>query len=244
MRLEERWCAERLRAFLENGITRISIEPGADPPDIILLVGTERWAVEHTTLQQYADHGGEEISRPGVDGAAIKLVERLTVETARTRRSGWIMVIDGPLPRSDLRAIEKAARNAIEKNDSMLFAGISPRKSTLEQTSDANLRIQLISMLRPGSRIPGSVRLTADIQAQVNYALERILREKCPVLGAEIAYSRRALLLQNGNPLANSDNVARGLRKLSELATGIDMIFLLSVDATISLVWGSLPSVR
>lgn len=237
MRPEERRAAKRLKAFLEAGEHTVSYEQGPDPPDIVFHVDGVAWGVEYTQLFQYVDGGTGELPRPSIDAPAFYLEKRLRQRTEGQRKSGWILTLLGPINLKQRRAIEQAAEQAILNDDPSYFDGIHIDEVGLKRVQDDACTIHVISGLSASSRIPGSNRLTADIQGQIDYAIGRILDEKVSILKALSDYDKRVLLIERRYPFGNPSNVAQSIRSYAHPSIGVNLIFLI-IGESVTIVGG------
>ncbi len=230
MRESEKRAAERLKIFLQENRhpVRFEFESGSDPPDIVFDVDNSKWAVEHTQLHPYVDSGGNELSGLGVHSVAYNIKERLQKKTEGKRNSSWVLGIIGPLTSKQRSLIEEAAEKSILCDSIDYFADISEKQAILEQKSNGCNTIEVISALSGSSQLPNSNHPTANIQAQIDYAIERILKEKAPILTTLTNYDKRVLLIESQYIFARQDNVSQSIQTYSNLTGGVDLIYLVT----------------
>jgi len=232
VRPEERCAAERLKAFFETNGHIVSYKPGPDPhapPDIVFRADEATWGVEHTQLFQYVEGGNGELSRLDVTKPLCdRLKEQLLQETKGERKSSWRFFLLGPLNPKQLRAIKQAAKWAILKDDPSYFEDFQTDEVKLKRVQDDACTIYVICGLSASSRIPGSNRLTADIQGEIDYTISRILRQKGLRLEALSGYDKRVLLIDSEYFFADPANVAQAIRSSAALSSGWNLIFLIT----------------
>lgn len=98
--------------------------------------------------------------------------------------------------------------------------------------------LALMSMVSGAAKLPGSDEFVADLEASIQYAVDRMLEQKLPKLAGLTGYDRRVLLVWNDLSMAKSAEVEKAFRKhgLTE-ADGIDGVFFIEYGWTsISLI--------
>ena len=118
----------------------------------------------------------------------------------------------------------------IQKNLDKSSFRHSHGKVFLEKTDQENNQIIIISIPSPSSRIPQSDQLTCDIQGQVDFALKKILHDKCDKMGRLKNYDKRILLIENQYMFTTRENINKSLRKFVSLIKGIDEIWVMSLS--------------
>ncbi len=230
MRKEEKESAELFKKYLQKEYSDINYRSGNDPPDIVFEIDGFIWAVEHTRLFQYIDENGKKLSRVGVDKSIMNLERQLNNRLNKNLNSSWIISIDSPIKKKELKIIENRILEVIQKNLDESSFRHSHGKVCLEKTDQENNQIIIISIPSPSSRIPQSDQLTCDIQGQVDFALKKILHDKCDKMGRLKNYDKRILLIENQYMFTTRENINKSLRKFVSLIKGIDEIWVMSLS--------------
>jgi hypothetical protein len=86
--------------------------------------------------------------------------------------------------------------------------------------------VWLMSGVSGTDKLPDNGGFVADIAASIEYSIQRILKEKLPILKDRvIGYDRKLLLIWNDLPLAKSAEIAKALRTRSLDNQHLDAIF-------------------
>lgn len=229
MREEEKYCANKLREYLVSQGYNAVFKDGSDPPDIEFTVDGHRWAVEHTQLFQYVE-SGKELSRNYIDATNLAVEPRLLEKTNGKRKSGWRLALYGHIEPKKFKLIERTAIKSIIADSIDPFSIISSQLAELIKVEDSNCQIIVYSMLPPSSKVPKSKSLSADIQATIDYAFQRILTSKAPTLGQLKEYDKRVLLIQSQYMFVNNSNLTKSVSTHIALKNGIDKIFLITSE--------------
>ena len=197
--------------------------PGDDPPDLVFEVENRgHWAVEVTELHQYLQMGDKTESRATVTEPLLKMCERVQAMVFGDLNKQYLIDGLGPVTKPPLRDIEKRAAAYIRSG------------RTDEQTLDdhGNIRIRTItSPVRVGWMIgldataPGPTgSLSADVRSNLEFALDRVLSAKLPVLATLTGYSRRILLIWRDYLFAEPEMLKDILATHSLTADKVDTI--------------------
>jgi hypothetical protein len=236
MRNEEKYCAIELQDHLVYQGHVASFKDGSDPPDIEFVVDGKLWAVEHTQLFQYVEQSGEEASRAKIDSINLAVEDRLRAKSEGNRKASWLLALYGLIPSSDLRLIEDAALASILADSTSLFSTVSNHLAELRRVDDSKGRLFVFSMLSPATRVPKSAKVSADIQATIDYAIQNIFKAKAPTLSQLTQYHNRTLLIQSQYMFCDARNVGNAVSKYSLLRNGIDNIFLVRPEGVSQIV--------
>ena len=179
MRKEEETSAELFKKHLQKEYADVNYRSGSDPPDIVFEINGCKWAVEHTRLFQYVDEGGKTLSRVGVDKSIINLEKQINNRINKNLNSSWIISIDTPIKKNELKIIEDRILEMIHKNLGKSSFKHSNGKIYIQKIDELNKPLIFISIPSPSSTIPQSDQLTCDIQGQIDFAIKKILTDKC-----------------------------------------------------------------
>lgn len=226
----EEFAAKALSSFLKEIGLEVKWEEGEDPPDCVFLVGKERWAVEETQLHQYIQLRGDAVSRLAVDRPLEAMCERIAGTKPRAN-TDYVVSVFGPVNEC-LVDIEKAAVEYIRSGE------------TEPRDLDDNGRARIIGLTRPAKvtwmvGIDASVRagdgksLGADIRANVQFAVDRIMEAKLPRLRALGGYDKKILIISNGYLFADAECVAVALRNHNLSDGRIDSVLLIGSDGVV-----------
>ena len=127
-----------------------------------------------------------------------------------------------------MKIIEDRILEMIHKNLDKSSFKHSYGKIYLQKTDQLNNQITIISIPSPSSRIPLSDRLTCDIQGQIDFAIQKILNDKCAKMRKLKNYDKRILLVDNHYMFTTKENVNKSLRKFKSIIKVIDEIWILS----------------
>ena len=166
-----------------------------DPPDLVFEVeGLGRWAVEVTELQQYFDQDGEPSERTTIEQSLLRICDNVRAKIGNELQRTYWLNINGPVARKSLRKIERRAIDYVQSG------------KTEEEVLDNNGRARIKTFPSP-PRFVGTVgldqsvrggdgeSLIADIHANHQCSLRRILKEKLRRLKNLTMYQRRILLI-------------------------------------------------
>jgi hypothetical protein len=230
MRESEEISAKILSAFLKKAGYKVYFEDGDDPPDINFYVARKKWAVEHTQLHQYTDFNGNEISRIGIDSKLFSFEKYINQKFKNELEYQWILAINGPITKNQILKIEQEVVNILQKEKNKKPFKHSNKLYSIEKQINKNPKIVIFSMLSPSSRIPESENLTCDIQGQINYAVDRILRLKRPKFQRMVSYDKRVLLIENQYMFSTQENVTTGFSAYPGSLKEIDSVYLINYE--------------
>lgn len=224
----------------------------------------ECWGVEVTGLFQYADWDGKESNRNNIEAPIERLCERLKSQLPPSTTTGYVIFGSGPheadLPKIESRALEhiRSGRtdqefldfpesfatfeHILKKNpgDPRLSASVEKMAKEHSRFSIAAITkpIQVVwgAMLDGSARIPGTDKMLADINATLEYALERILKKKLPRLKKLTGYRRKLLVVWNSYYFADATRVKEILDSYSLSDQEVDSIFFVDDSSTLHLV--------
>ncbi len=235
LRPEELQSAEKLKHFIISQGYEVNYEPGEDPPDIVMKVGDEKWSVEHTSLHEYVEADGDELSRVGWGEMVLELGQRVLRATEGKRKAGWSLTVFGPFGKNVLNEIEKAAVEAIATDDPDYFSRqIYPDREYLNSTlkditltryEDDSRGFVISQGFRSLSLLPEQRGLVANVQARTDYAVNRILKNKTSKLVDIKGYDKLVLLIENRDFLIEAIFVENSLRNKSDFASFFNLIF-------------------
>ncbi len=103
-----------------------------------------------------------------------------------------------------------------------------------EDNDKGNHRVVLFAGPGGADTVPNSSNLVADVDATLDYSLERILAAKAPRMKQVCGYDKKVLLIWNTIPFATAENTKSALAKHN--TTVFDAIFLLEGTNQITLL--------
>lgn len=228
LRREEQFAAERLQQALIHLGVKSTFEPvDKDPPDVVFEVeGLGRWGVEVTALYQYIGKDGEPESRAAVTEPLIAMSERAQAQVADLTNSDYLITGMGPLRSPGLREVEKRA-----------VAYIRSKRSD-EEALDDDKRIRIRRQTSPvrvrwaigldGRTMGPTGKMAANIEENVKVAIDRILKEKLPILATLTGYDRKMLLILKQYHFTEPEMVSEILSARSLTREQVDTIFLVT----------------
>ncbi len=220
-------AANALQGMLAKLSFKSAWKPGADPPDLEFeveeLSGT--WAVEVTELHQYFDRAGKAESRASVDRPLERMCERVQARVGELRNHRYLIVANGPIHGTALRAVEEAAEHYVRSGNT--------EEVSLDKDGRVRIRAVLSPVhvsymigLDPHQLGPGGQTLVADIRSNLSFALERILAAKLPRLAPCTGVNRRVLLIWSEYFFAEPALVREILREKDISKEQVDSILL------------------
>lgn len=185
---------------------------GDDPPDLVFEVeGLGCWAVEVTELQQYFDQNGEPSERTTIEQSLLRLCDNVRAKIGNELQRTYWFSINGPVAHRSLRKIERRAIDYVRSGkteEEMLDNHGCARIKTFPSPPRFVGTIGLGQLVRGGDR----ESLIADIRANHQCSLRRILEKKLRRLANLTMYQRRILLIWNsyyfGDPVTVRDALA------------------------------------
>jgi hypothetical protein len=202
----EEQAANLLKERLIKSGYQAEWQPGDNPPDLVFEVnGLDQWAVEVTELRQYFDQNGEPNERTTIEQSLLRLCDKVRAEvSSELQRTYWLHA-NGPVVSPSPHIVGQRAIAYVRSG------------KTEEEVLDNHGRVRIKTFSSP-PRFVGTVgldqsvrggdgeSLIADIHANHQFSLNRILEEKLPSLACLTMYQRRVLLIWNsyyfGDPLA------------------------------------------
>ena len=243
MKSEESKCAEMLKVFLDSEGHTVSFKNGPNPPDIVFHVGPEVWGVEHAVLCQYVSGQSTdlrrskstslremEISDAEIYAAGQRMKKNLEQRTDGRRQASWDVLMYFPIAKAHLRLIENEIVKAILDDDQAHVENLHDSRVHVHRSERSGFEIQMGTGFYYRSTLPGSSDSSSDVQATVDYSVERALRRKQPTPSIARGFDRYVLLLQPSYYFADADHVSWTLQHNLTLTTAFDDIFL--VDGT------------
>ncbi len=228
MRKEEEVSAEVFKKHLQKEYSEVNYRSGNDPPDIIFEIDGSIWAVEHTRLFEHIDKNGKSISRIGIDKPLLNLEKRLNIKLNKNLNSSWIISIESPIKNKEMNKVENRILEEVQKKLAKSFFNHSNGKVYIEKINQKNNQILIISIPAASSKIPQSDKLSCDIQGQIDFALKKILNDKCEKMDRLTNFDRKILLIQNQYFFTTKENIMKSLHKGESQIWGIDEIWLLN----------------
>ena len=239
-RRREKYCADKLFQFLtEAGIT-CEYSRGPDPPDFIFNVDSDRWAVEHTRLEERVQGAKRAISREHCTQADFQVVERLRERLGDNVNGEWYLKIQGPLQKKDRYFIEAAAYKAISEANEDLFRDILIQSSpglidqlynddlvTLDRTAKTGSFICCGSGLAFGSKIPDSNKSVSDILAVNTDSVNSMIQRKKPkLLKMQDQYDLIVLLLESHLTFGDHRRIHEIMKQKEDDLKWVDKVYL------------------
>jgi hypothetical protein len=191
----EEAAARALAKLFEDLKRPTTWNPGPDPPDLEFEIdGDGRWGVEVTELHQYFEKAGAEESRAAVDRPLIHMCERIRSQVKDQENSHYLLSVNGPIETPSPREIEERAVRYI-RSGSREEQVLDEKGLVRIRAITSPVRVSYLVGLDPEARNADGLTLTANIRATLEYALNRVLAEKLPILRELSEYDRRVLLI-------------------------------------------------
>jgi hypothetical protein len=223
---KERPAAEALVKLLTELGREADWEEGEDPPDVIVrLKDKERWGLEVTALHQYFETDTGERSRKAVENPLVQMCEEIKAHVADIENAQYLLTGTGPIEKADREKIVREAEAHI-RSGSTDPTDLGSHGRIQIRTVKSPVPVSYMIGLDPVARTPGGGRLVADIAANLNYALDRILADKLPVLRQLTAYDRRVLFIWAEHFFAEPDTVRGILDSKRITSEDVDVILL------------------
>ena len=92
-------------------------------------------------------------------------------------------------------------------------------------SDDGGNGLWLMSSVSGGDRLPNNSGYIADVQASVEYGVDRILAQKLPKLTPVTGYDRKQLLVWSDLPLGSADEVEKAFARHDLASTCLDGVF-------------------
>jgi hypothetical protein len=237
MKENERRAADILNAFLAGKFSlKVSWKPGENPPDFVFMVDSEQWAVEETQLHQYIQLRNKPESRQAIEEPLARMCERIRATAKPAANRDFIIAVLGPVEDKKLGDIEQAIVEHIR-------SGQLERKQVADSVNvevvPSEARIEYMIGLRTGVKAADGQAVAADIHANLDFALNRILDQKLPRLEKLEGFKRRILLITSAYLFAEPGNVRDILHSRQITAKQCDTVLL--IDGSGGVHWVADP---
>ncbi len=220
MKENEKRAAELLNGFLTGKLNlKASWKPGDNPPDFVFTVNSEQWAVEETQLHQYVQLRNKPESRKAIEEPLASMCERIKAEAKPTPNRDYLIGVFGPIEDKKLGDIEETILEHIQSEQ---LEDYQVTDSVRVEVHASEPRIEYMIGLRSDVKAAGGQAIAADVGANLEFALTRVLDEKLPILEKLEGYERRI----RATSALNND----GLRGLPRLETNPVVVFLAFVS--------------
>lgn len=225
MKESERRAADTLAGFLVNKFKlEVRWESGADPPDFVFTVNSERWAVEETQLHQYIQLRDKPESRQAIEEPLAAMCERIRASAKPAPNRDYLIAVFGPIQDRKLGDIEQAITEHIRSGQ---LESKQVADSVRIEVVPSEARIEYMIGLHSGVMAAGGNAISADVGANLEFALNRILDEKLPILERLGGYKRRILLITSAYLFAEPGNVRDILHAREINARQCDTVLLI-----------------
>ena len=237
MKQNERRAADILNAFLAGKFNlKVSWKPGENPPDFVFTVDSEQWAVEETQLHQYIQLRNKPESRQAIEEPLASMCERIKAAAKPAANRDYIIAVFGPVEDKKLGDIEQAI---VEHICSGQLASKQVADSVKVEVVLSEARIEYMIGLHTGVKAAGGRAIAADIHANLEFALNRILDQKLPRLEKLEGFKRKILLITSAYLFAEPDHIRDILHSRQITAKQCDTVLL--VDESASVHWVADP---
>ncbi|MCX6543514.1 MAG: hypothetical protein NTV05_03770 [Acidobacteria bacterium] len=230
----EQFAAKAVSDYLRDVSPPGNWEAGPNPPDLVFHVGAgEVWAGEVTGLYQHFSYRGQAPqSREAMDNPIIKMCDRVRARTAGTLTRSYVLRAFPPTS-VPLKRLEREVMDHIASGIEGYWSLDPKGMFTLETTPGEPYRFSSVHGLRPEVMTADGRAVGADIESNVEFAIDKALADKCPRMASITGYSRKLLLLVGEYRLASADTVSRVLARKG----------LKPFDAVLYVEWGISVSV-
>lgn len=207
---------------------------GPDPPDFVFSYDDEKHAVEVTELHEYIEHNKKEIERltilHSIDNICQKAAKKLGSELNRRIN----VVITYPLEKGYLSSLYKEIINYVNQGTNLEKKLFSKENCWISGEGQVP---EITAYMAPSAKaiIPGTEKMSADIQANIDYAVKRVLDAKVPRLTVLKNFNKRVLIIYSNHLFGSADRVQDSINKNMEQIENIDKIFLLYKEEFIEL---------
>jgi hypothetical protein len=237
MKENERHAADILKAFLAEKLNlKVSWKPGEDPPDFVFTVNSEQWAVEETQLHQYIQLRNKPESRQAIEEPLARMCERIRAAAKPAANRDYIIAVFGPVEDRKLGDIEQAVMEHIRSGQ---LASKQVADSVKVEVMPREARIEYMIGLNTGVMAAGGQAISADVHANLEFALNRILDQKLPRLERLEGFKRRILLITSAYLFAEAGNVSDILHSRQITEKQCDTVLL--IDESGSIHWVADP---
>lgn len=238
IRPDEEFAACALERWLTAAGRSCSWKPGSDPPDLAFVIDGERWAFEVTGLHQYFVSRRGPTSRAGVNEPLFKIIERLDREVVRRHGHHYIVFVTGPVRDLSFGEIEEGIRTYINSGATDK-RNLDTRGDVViwtERVSDEKpTRVGLAVGLRP-TDMGAHGTMLAEVHANLKWTMERMLKDKRPILKRICGFDRKGLLLYAVYFFADAEHVRRVLTEAGPTMNDLDSIVLVDREKKVSAV--------
>jgi hypothetical protein len=183
---------------------KVSWQPGQDPPDFVFTVNSEQWAVEETQLHQYIQLRNKPESRQAIEEPLARMCERIKATAQPAANRDYIIGVFGPVEDRKLGDIEQAI---VEHIRSGQLESKQVADSVRVEVVPRDARIEYMIGLQTGVMAAGGEAISADVHANLEFALDRILDQKLPRLEKLGGFKRKILLITSAYLFAEPSNV-------------------------------------
>jgi hypothetical protein len=231
MKENERRAADILSAFLTGKFNlKVNWEAGDNPPDFVFTVNSEEWAVEETQLHQYIQHRNKPESRQAIEESLASMCERVKAATKPAANRDYVIAVFGPVEDKRLGDIEQAI---VEHIRSGKLEGKQVAVWVKVEVVPSEARVEYMVGLHTGVMGAGGQAIAADVHANIEFALNRILEQKLPRLEKLEGFKRRLLLITSAYLFAEPSHVADILHSRQITARQCDTVLLIDESADV-----------
>lgn len=231
MKENERRAADTLNRFLaEKFKLKVNWDSGENPPDFVFTVNSERWAVEETQLHQYIQLRSKAESRQAIEEPLASMCERIKASSKPAPNRDYLIAMFGPVEDKRLPDIEQAIVKHI-RNGQLESKQVADSVKVEVVLSEA--RIEYMIGLHTGVMAAGGKAIAADVHANLEFALNRILDEKLPILEKLERYKRRILLITSAYLFAEPSHVSDILHARKITANQCDTVLLIDESGNV-----------
>ena len=224
LRPEEKEAARLFKATLSKLGIESEWKPGGDPPDLVFDVGgAERWAVEVTRLYQYFNRGKGVESRAAATEPLIKMAERVQAMVMDQTNSDYRIIGSGPIERPSIGEVIKRALAYIRSGRSDEENLDDHGRVRIRRTTSP-VRVGWMVDLHHSVRGADGSSVSSDIEANIRFAIDRVLKEKLPRLESLKGYDCKMLLITRRYFFADPQMVSKILSTRDLSAAQVDTI--------------------